>query len=94
MKPSDAEFMTLMQPMQADYKVVEKIKDSNRSNREWSPHFQTVADGAGCVGWLQLVSSYFTSRFDLYPNANNSRIAIPEGMSKDRRRQPSSTVTG
>ncbi|KAG8825353.1 hypothetical protein FRC19_011590, partial [Serendipita sp. 401] len=46
-----------MAPIHATFNAVTKIKDESRSNREWSLHFQTISDGAGCVGWVQAPSS-------------------------------------
>ncbi|KAG8863878.1 hypothetical protein FRC20_010512 [Serendipita sp. 405] len=57
MKPSDTDFAALMAPIHATFNAVTKIKDESRSNREWSLHFQTISDGAGCVGWVQAPSS-------------------------------------
>jgi adenylyl cyclase-associated protein len=55
MKPTDTEFGTMVKPFYDDLGAVTKIKDEMRSNREWSMHFQVVADGAPCVGWIQVV---------------------------------------
>lgn len=54
-KPSDAEMGQLLKPMMKDFDGISSIKDKNRSNREFGLHFQVVADGIGCVGWIQLV---------------------------------------
>ena len=45
----------LLKPMMTDWDGISWIKDRNRSNREFGLHFQVVADGIGCVGWIQLV---------------------------------------
>lgn len=58
MKPTDAEFATLVKPFYDDLGTVTKLKDEMRFNRDWSLHLQVVADGAPCVGWVQAVSLY------------------------------------
>ena len=55
-KPNDAEMGRLLKPMMKDFDGISSIKDKNRSNKEFGLHFQVVADGIGCVGWIQLVS--------------------------------------
>ncbi|PVF97789.1 hypothetical protein CPB86DRAFT_854521 [Serendipita vermifera] len=52
-KPSDTEFMELMKPVFADYNAIAKIKDDNARNREWTLHFQTIAEGASSGAWVQ-----------------------------------------
>lgn len=54
-KPSDAEMGQLLKPMMKDFDGISSIKDKHRSNREFGLHFQVVADGIGCVGWIQWV---------------------------------------
>lgn len=54
-KPSDTEISELLKPMMKVFNGISSIKDKNRSNKEFGLHFQVVADGIGCVGWVQLV---------------------------------------
>ena len=61
MKPTDAEFGTMVN--YDDLGAITKIKDEMRSNREWSMHFQVVADGAPCVGWIQAVRLFLSACF-------------------------------
>jgi len=56
MKPSDTEFETMVKPIAADFDAISKIKETkDRSLRDWVLHFQTVAEGAGCVAWIKAV---------------------------------------
>jgi hypothetical protein len=34
---------------------ITKIKDQNRTSKEWSNHLTTVAEGAPFVGWITVV---------------------------------------
>ena len=54
-KPSDTEFGQLLKPMMKDFEGITSIKDKNQSNKEFGLHFQVVADGISCVGWVQVV---------------------------------------
>lgn len=45
----------MVKPFYEDLGAITKVKDEGRANREWSLHFQVVADGAPCVGWIQAV---------------------------------------
>lgn len=54
-KPSDADFITLIKPLQEEYGVISSLKDQHRSSREWGLHFQTVADSIEWVSWIQTV---------------------------------------
>ena len=64
-KPGDAEMTRLLKPMMKDFDGISSIKDKNRSNREFGLHFQVVADGIGCVGWIQLVGHIQVVSVDL-----------------------------
>jgi len=48
-----------------DFDGISSIKDKNSSNREFGLHFQVVADGIGCVGWVQLVGHLQVISIDL-----------------------------
>ena len=64
-KPSDTELGQLVKPMVKDFDGISSIKDKNRSNKEFGLHFQVVADGIGCVGWIQVVGHFQTTLIDL-----------------------------
>ena len=51
--------------MVKDFDGISSIKDKNRSNKEFGLHFQVVADGIGCVGWVQMVSHFQAISIDL-----------------------------
>jgi hypothetical protein len=56
MKPSASEFATMVKPIHADFDAITKIKETkDRSLRDWVLHFQTVTEGAACVGWIHAV---------------------------------------
>ena len=54
-KPNDKEMGQLLKPMMKELDGISSIKDKNRSNKEFGLHFQVVADGIPCMGWVQLV---------------------------------------
>lgn len=61
MKPSASEFATMVKPIHADFNAITKIKEAkDRSLRDWVLHFQTVAEGAACVGWIHAVRTTIT----------------------------------
>jgi hypothetical protein len=61
MKPSASEFATMVKPIHADFDAITKIKETkDRSLRDWALHFQTVAEGAACVGWIHAVRTVVT----------------------------------
>jgi adenylyl cyclase-associated protein len=64
-KPSDTEMDQLLKPMVKDFDGISSIKDKNRNNREFGLNFQVVADGIGCVGWVQLVGHLRVISIDL-----------------------------
>jgi hypothetical protein len=51
--------------MMKDFDGISSIKDKNRSNKEFGLHFQVVADGIGCVGWLQMVGRLWVISVDI-----------------------------
>jgi len=65
-KPNDTEMGRLLKPMMKDFDGISSIKDKNRSNRDFGLHFQVVADGIGCVGWIQLVGQLQLLSIDLW----------------------------
>ena len=64
-KPGDAEMGRLLKPMMKEFEGISSIKDKNRSNREFGLHFQVVADGIGCMDWIQLVGHVQVISIDL-----------------------------
>lgn len=48
--------MAILAPMAKKLEEISKLKDSQRSNRDLTHHFQAIAEGASCVAWVQLVS--------------------------------------
>lgn len=59
-KPSDIDFGTLLKPFSKEFDGINNLKDKNR-NRDWSNHFASVAEGIGCIGWLQWVRNQIQS---------------------------------
>ena len=42
--------------MLKDIEAITRAKEANRKDREWFNHLSTIAEGAGCVGWVTIVS--------------------------------------
>lgn len=59
-QPGQAEFEKLLGPLQKDIEAITRAKEANRKDREWFNHLSTVAEGAPCVGWVTLVSVFFS----------------------------------
>ncbi|KAJ1309682.1 hypothetical protein OPQ81_006446 [Rhizoctonia solani] len=53
-KPSDATFLTLLNPLQSDITAVNTIKDKYRKERDFGNHFSTLSEGVPAVGWVTL----------------------------------------
>ncbi|KAH7340970.1 adenylate cyclase associated N terminal-domain-containing protein [Rhizoctonia solani] len=53
-KPSDAAFMTMLGPLQADITAVNSIKDKYRKERDFGNHFSTLSEGVPAVGWVTI----------------------------------------
>ena len=55
-KPEQSEFEKLLGTLLKDIEAITRAKEANRKDREWFNHLSTIAEGAGCVGWVTIVS--------------------------------------
>ncbi|KAI0713442.1 adenylate cyclase associated N terminal-domain-containing protein [Earliella scabrosa] len=53
-KPEQSEFEKLLGTLLKDIEAITRAKEANRKDREWFNHLSTIAEGAGCVGWVTI----------------------------------------
>jgi len=54
-KPGQTAFVEILSPLRAGIEAVNRAKDAARKERDWSNHLTVIAEGAACVGWVNVV---------------------------------------